>query len=644
MGGNGSARDKFLLWRDVGAGVAVAAAIFILSYANGGFDVTTRAYAALAAWWLIGVGAALGLGSARARLSRTAIAVAVLFALFAVWTLISMAWAPDAERAFAQFNQVSLCVAVLVLGLFLARVVPAVFLGAGIALALSAIAGVSLVSRLFPSTFGVPPGATVLGPLAVRLSFPLGYWNGLGIGVALAVPLLLAAMCSERSRLVRAVAALPFPIIAADMYLASSRGAFAAAFVAVVAFLLLAPQRWPALAAAAVGGVAGAAGVAELVHKRALVSAQTNPGSTTLSPLTVHQGHSAALMIALTCIGASVLWLVVSEAGRRLPTPRPLVGWITAGVLVAIVVAGVAASHPIRRFQEFKSTNTVKGSGTYVTNHLLSSTGSGRWQFWGAAVSQFRAHPLNGGGAGSWEFWWLQHGSLPLFTQVAHSLYLETMAELGVIGLLLLLGWLLLAVVGAIRSARALSSAYVAAFAATAIAFFVAAAYDWIWQLSGIAVVAVGCLGVALGALPSRSEPTARRVGLLRPALALLAVAAIVPQVVVLAAGIHLNDSHAAAAANDPARARSDALAAKAVEPWAATPYVQLGRLAQDEGRYAEAHRWLAQAIARSPQDWTLWLIASQIDTQRGHIGSAVRELDRARDLNPRGIGFPSLR
>lgn len=629
----GSTRDRFVLGSDIGAGVVVAAAIFFLSYANGGFETTTRAYAAIAAWWLIGVGAALGIGSASARLSRTAIAVPVIFGLFAVWTLVSMAWAPDRERAFAQFAQVSLYLAVLVFGLFLARVVPTSFLVGGIAVAVSAIAVVSLVSRLFPSTFGVSPGSAILSTLAVRLSFPVGYWNGLGIEVALAVPLLLAVMCSERSRLVRASAALPFPIIAADMYLASSRGAFVAASIAIVAFLLLTPRRWPALAAAVVACGSGVVAVAALVHKKALLKAAA--GS-----LTVQQAHRAALLIALACIAAAVIWLAVSELGRRVPTPRPLVGWITAAVLGVLVVGAVAASHPIHRFEAFKVAKMPHGSGRQVTSHLLGTSGSGRWQFWSAAVSQFRAHPLRGGGAGSWEFWWQQHGSLRFFAEFAHSIYLETMGELGIIGLLLLLGWLLLAVVGAIRSARILASPYVAALASVGIAFFVAASYEWVWQLAAIAVVGVGSLGIALGTLPSRPSLAARRTGFLRPILALLAVAAIVPQVVVLAEGIHMNESRAAAAASDRARAEAEALAAKAVEPWAASPYIQLAQLADDNGQYTDAHHWIELAIDRSPQNWVVWYIASGIDNDRGRIGAAAREFEKARALNPRGAVF----
>jgi tetratricopeptide (TPR) repeat protein len=131
-----------------------------------------------------------------------------------------------------------------------------------------------------------------------------------------------------------------------------------------------------------------------------------------------------------------------------------------------------------------------------------------------------------------------------------------------------------------------------------------------------------------------------RRAGLLRPALALIAVIAIVPQVVVLSAGVHLNNSHAAAAASDPARAQREALAAKAVEPWAASPYLQLGLLAQDEGQYADARRWLGLAIDRSRQNWVLWYTASQIDKNLGELRVAARECEHARALNPRGSVF----
>ena len=612
-------------------GIGVAATVFALSYADGGFAPTTQAYAGMAAWWLLGVGAAFGIASAWSSIDRLAVVAVGLFAAFAVWTLISVSWAADAERAFAQFNQVALYVAVFAIAIVLARLIPARVLVGGVALALVGVALVALVSRFFPSSYGVDPGGAILKQLSNgRLSFPLGYWNGLGIEVALAYPLLLSLMSSRRSRLASALAALPLPILAAVMYLTSSRGAFVAAGIAVVMFVLLTPRRWTALAAVVVAGGAGAVAVAVLVPKKALVNGDLG------TSLGVHQGHHAALWIGIACVVTALAWLGLAELGKRLPSPPQVVGQVTAGVLVALVLIAIVLAHPIRQFDTFKSNAAVgHAHGTETTNHLLNTSGSGRWQFWTAGISEFKAHPLNGGGAGSWLAWWLRHPVIPAFTQYTHSLYLESLAELGIIGLLLIGAAVVVAVVGAVRSALALESAEVAAAAACGIAFFAAAAYDWVWQLAGIAIVGVGMLGFALGALPSARASAAGRLGVLRPAIALVAVAAIIPQYVVLAAGSHLRNSQAAFRANNGDKARSEALAAKAIEPWAASPYLQLGFISEAETHYADAARRLDEAISRSRDDWNLWLVAARIETERGKIALARRDLAEARRLNP---------
>jgi hypothetical protein len=625
--------EQAVLARDAAVGIAVAASIFALSYAGGGFYPTTRSYAGIAAWWLLGAGAAIGIAGARAGINRLALAAVGLLAAFAVWILISVNWATDAERAFAQFNQVSLYVAVLAISIVLARLVPASWVVGGVALALSAIATVAFVSRCFPSTFGLQPGSSLLPALASRLSFPLGYWNGLGIEVALAYPLMLAIMTSRRSRVASALAALPLPILAAVMYLTSSRGAFVAAAVGVIAYVALTPRRWAAAAAIAVAGVAGAVAVALLVHKKALVNGAMD------TALGVQQGHRAALLIGVACIVSALVWLGLVELGRRLPTPPRVVAVALVIAVVGLVLVAIVASHPVAKFDQFKNNAAVSGShATQTTNHLLGTSGSGRWQFWSAAVSEFRAHPLNGGGAGSWEAWWLQHGSLPLPSEFAHSLYLEALAELGIIGLLLIGGAVAVAAVGAVRSALALQSGEIAAAAACGLAFFAAAAYDWVWQLAGIAIVGVGMLGFALGALPAQRASAWGRFHALRPVLALVAVAAIIPQYVVLAAGSHLRNSQAAYSARNGPRARSEALAAKALEPWAASPYLQLGFVADAEHNSAEAARWGREAIRHSRRDWNVWANAAIFETRNGNIRAARRDLAEARRLNPHSV------
>jgi len=624
-------RDRLALWRDLAVAIAVAGVVFALSYAGGGYDVSTRAYAGIAAWWALGVGAAVGLGAVRTRLDRFALWALGLFAAFAVWTLISVAWAPDAERAFDKFDQVSLYVAILAIAIVLGRTVSAYVVVTGATLGLSGIAGVALVSRLFPSVFGTVPGATILPLVVARLSFPLGYWNGLGIEVALAYPLLLAIMTSRRSPLVRALAVLPLPVLGADLYFTSSRGAFVAALVAVIAYVAITPRRWPALGAIVLAAIEAAVAIATIKPKTALVDAEMS------NPVAIAEGHHVALVVGIAAVLGALVWYGLNELVARRPFPDPprLAGYALTGLFVLLAVVAIALSHPVWRFNQFRNPNFGNYGGTnqtFIQEHLLSSSGSGRWQFWGAAIGQFKAHPLQGGGAGSWFYWWLQHQT-SIYSLSAHSLYLEALGELGIIGFLLVLGAVLVALVGAVRSAFALASAEVAAAAAVAIAFFAAAAYDWVWDLAGITVVGMGMAGVALGASPIGELRPWRRESVVRPVVALAAVGAVIAQFIVLSATLHLRNSYAAYNVSDAKRATAQALAAKALEPWAASPYTQLGELAQAEGQYRVAHRWFQDAIKRSPLDSNLWATAARLDVLRGRIPLAERELQQARKL-----------
>ena len=120
-----------------------------------------------------------------------------------------------------------------------------------------------------------------------------------------------------------------------------------------------------------------------------------------------------------------------------------------------------------------------------MQTHLLSGQGSGRWQFWTAAVDEWRHHPLRGLGAGSFEQWWSEHASFTYFVRDAHSLYVETLGELGLVGFVLVIALVLLALVEGARRAlgaegdvRVTAAALTAAFAGyagvTSLGFLVA--------------------------------------------------------------------------------------------------------------------------------------------------------------------------
>jgi predicted Zn-dependent protease len=121
----------------------------------------------------------------------------------------------------------------------------------------------------------------------------------------------------------------------------------------------------------------------------------------------------------------------------------------------------------------------------------------------------------------------------------------------------------------------------------------------------------------------------------LRPLLALVAVAAIVPQVVLLAAAIHIQNSGKAVDAGNGARAKSEALAAKAVEPWDAATWYQLAKVETRLREFDGARSAILSAIRRSPRDYTLWVAAAQIDGLRGDIAGVHRDFAEVRKLNP---------
>ena len=150
----------------------------------------------------------------------------------------------------------------------------------------------------------------------------------------------------------------------------------------------------------------------------------------------------------------------------------------------------------------------VVGAGLAVA--ILSSAGPGadswlgrRPGYWRAALNEYRAHPALGNGAGAFGRYWLQHPSADpevQGTRDAHSLYIETLAELGPFGLALLL-IALGAPLAALPRAR---SPAVPAAAGAYVAYLVHAGVDWDWEMPAVTLAALLCGAAVLAA--SRPE------------------------------------------------------------------------------------------------------------------------------------------
>ena len=444
----------------------------------------------------------------------------------------------------------------------------------------------------------------------------------------------------------RGLALVPVPGIGVIIYLSSSRGGAVTAVVGCLAFLGFTARRWAALGALLVGAAGCAAAVFAVNQRDAVVN---GPFDTSLAE---SQGRSAALIVCGVCILTGLIYGVACRALARtdLRLSRSF-GWALVGVAAVVVVAGLMLSHPIRRFDDFKR---PPGNQSHeIQGHLLSSSGSGRWQLWGEAIREFETRPVIGRGAGSYGQWWSQHRPISLASQDAHSVYAETLGELGLIGFALLVGAF---VAGFVTAGRRLlrmegdARVPLAAVTACFTAYAVVAGIDWMWELTIVSVVAFACLGLAVGpatspgARPRLAEPGERPKK--RYGRFWLGAAAIIGGWLVICAiavpllsGMQLSASQDAAARGDLATASRDAADARSIQPWSSTPYTQLALIEEQAGNLGAAHAWIRNAIDHAPNDWRLWLTAARIEAEQGAVAAARRSLARARQLNPRYLG-----
>jgi O-Antigen ligase len=611
----------------------VAVATFVVAYDGGGYSLASRCTLAVWIWWTIALGLALGIWTST-RLPRSALIPGSLLAALAVWDLASAAWASDTEGAVIEFARTSLYLGVYVLVVLAAAPRALRRWIDGLAGGIVAVTAVALTARFFPGTFPGRGLAESLPSAAARLSFPVGYWNGLGTLIGLAVPLLLfSAVAGGRVRRLASIGVVP--ALGVALYLTSSRGAVLATVAGVVVLIACHPERTNALFATAAAGLGSALGIALVSTRHHAVDGPFE------SAAARSEGREAALIVVAVCVLTAIGYeLLAAWAGRRRP-PLRLNRWFwvgSAAILVAAVAIGVR-----RSYDSFTALPAPSGT---VGTHLLSGGGSGRWQFWTAAFHEFVDHPLLGGGAGSYEAWWARRASFPYFVRDAHSLVAETLAELGVVGVAILAGLLGSTVaigIARLRRATAGERAPIAALLGSLAVYAVGASIDWMWEMTAVSGVAVAMLGLLAGpASTAAVEPPA---GSTRIAVRLTAVAAlaiVATQLVVLVADAEVAASRADVRSGRLGAARSAAHVATTVAPWAASPYLQLALVDENRGDFQAAGRAIGKAVSRAPGDWRLWLVKARIENGVGDYGAGAASLARARVLNPRGVLPPA--
>ena len=432
-----------------------------LGAAQGGFQPDTWVWAgALAAWAAaIALIASTSPGLLRAQWPWAAAAAAVL-----AWTALSALWSSRTSQSILEARRAVLYAAVVLALLLLARrgatraIVLATCAGSG-GLVLYALTRYLLSARHY-DTFE-----------AFSLNQPLGYANAVGILAAIAALLAIGSAEAETRRLGLVAAAAVPPLLLALTLTASDASWLAlGAGIALMAVLLPEPQRLlTVLAAVALPG--GALIVLGKVSQITAVVATPRIGGTALF---------LAALAGATAAAASLTY------ARRIRFRVPQ--HLRRTILVAIVVLAL-------------------GGAAVVVAHAGAS--EPRRSYYSVAWHDYTAHPVLGSGAGTYGFAWVRSGKVEHFGGAldAHSIYLETLAELGPLGLVLMLALLLMP----LRALRVARAPYVAAALAGYAAFLIHSGLDWDWELPAIVVASLACGAAALAALPAERAPLDRR-------------------------------------------------------------------------------------------------------------------------------------
>ena len=617
------------------------APVLYLGLRGGGYDLVVRSEVGLAAWWIVLLGAAIGVLPLQ-RIGRLGWIAIALVGAFALWTGVAAAWSESAEQTIAELGRLASYLGFLVLGLCVVRRDSVRPLVTGVGAAFGVLSVLAVLSRLEPSLFPSNQVAEFFPGSQARLSYPLNYANGTGEFLAIGISLLLMIATGARTLAGRALGAAALPVAVLGVVLTASRGGVLTAIVAIVAFYALAPDRLRKLLTGLVAATGSALAIAALLDRAAVRNGLSTPQAVT-------QRHQLTGLLIVVCAAVAAAQVGLDLAARRVTRPRALrigrrqAGWLTVGAVIAALAVAIAAGLPhqlAHQWHEFKQTDVTGVVSGNVYSRLSTTSGSHRYQYWVAAVHAFESKPLIGIGPGTFQVYWAQHGSLYESIRNAHSLYLETLAETGVLGGALIIAFLLvLLVAGVARALRARAPARTVLAGATAslAAFCTAAGFDWVWQLAAVALVAL-LLGVAiLASEPDRvvAPSSGARRWMPRALLAALAVLATVAIGIPFGATAALRSSQADVRAGNLSAALGAAATAQRLEPFAASPRLERALILERSGDLRDARAAITQASARESTDWSIWLVRARIDAESGHEAAAARDYRRAHALNP---------
>ena len=633
-------------------GAALSAVAF---GAQGGLQIGRTTVVEMAAT-LAGAGlaaAALVVAPLRSRFWGGA-TLASLIAL-AVWTALSVSWSVQPADSWTEANRTISYVAVFAGGLGLARIAPAQWpaLLGGVVLACFVVCGYGLLTKVFPGAFSPTE-------FYARLREPYDYWNAIGLMGALGVPACL--WLGTRREGHGAVNALAFPVLGlliVTLMISYSRGSLAAIVVGLAAWFALVPLRLRGVLVLAVSAVPAGLVTAWAFRREALIR------DNVIVPVRADAGHELGVLLVLMLIVLLFGGLAASYAQAR----RPLTGearlkagrWV--GVLVALLpVAGIVALTLSDRglggsISKTWSTFTDPDADPPSNDPgRLTAAGSVRARYWRDGLKIYQSQQAIGNGAGAYATARFRVRKDTASVRHAHGYWAQTLADLGVVGLLISLtavaAWL-----GATARAIGLGTGRsdgsrappgdaervgLVTLAVTALVFGIHSLVDWSWFIPGTAMLGILCAAWVAGRGPAFQAMLPAATGRER-ALRITSGAAVgvVALVIVWAMWQPLRSISAGDEALDLVEsgrfsdAREKAKEAADLNPLAIEPLFELSAVEEASGRGRQARKALDDAVRLQPANPASWTRLSVFELRAGKPDRALTAARAALYLDP---------
>ena len=623
---------------------ATVAVLFVLGLAAG-ISPLFEAYYNTRTWTPIGFGlvvaAAAGMMARPPRLGRPAILTLGGLAGFGLFSLLSGSWAAAVDQATINGNLWLSYAAFLMLVLvFLRKRRDALPLMLGAAGGIAIVGAVVLVRML-----GSNPLDLFLDG---RLNEPLGYVNGEGCVFAMGCWIGVAA-AERRQPWVAGLGAAFATGMACLALLSQARGAAIATLVTglvVIAFIPGLRRRVLALAVIGAGVAAAAA---------PLLKIYSDGNANTLTSSAV---QSAAIATIVAAVVAGLVWgaLVAGAdlAGTRWMSRKPLfdrVATVAVVVLIGLpVVAGLVRLGSIERTvrTQWHAFVHISDQGN-SESHLLSGGGI-RSDYWRVAWDTFTAHPVAGVGAGNYPAEYYRYGHVAESIQNPHSLELQVLSELGLIGAALFAVIIAGVFLGALqmrRAARASLDARTAAVAVVGVVvvWFVDTSGDWMHLLPGVTAVALAAIAVLCreGAeerpVAERAPGAPRRVA--RP-VTFAAAAALAFVLAVTGASLLRSeltniytDRAQAELGTSPREALTDANRAITLDGANLNAYYLKAAAFARFDRADEARSTLLSATREDPSNFVTWTLLGDLEVRLRNFASAKTFYGHAHELYP---------